>query len=315
MKGDTYYVRGSTTLWVVVFLVIFSVLLTASLQFINRQSHATIVQEQEDQAFAAAEAGIHHVLWLLNSGTQTISSLTRETIVNEPITNSTDEIVARFSITFSEVTASSVSVTSVGSDATRLDVCQSITADIQTTSAGGFVVSRWDNAVTPVCAAATVASSSAGDDIGVATATLALQDQTVVKPLTATEATHRYIISVLPVDVPVDVRIKVRSTSFTPTISLRDPSGVEVAYAGQEWSLAHVRYEATLRRWQESLSTSIRGGTRGPTCDSSQYLACIPADLETHGTWFTLSSPGLYQLDVSSIDSTRGTYTLETDKR
>ncbi len=311
-----WYQRGSTTLWVVVFLVIFAVLLTASLQFVTRQSHATIVQEQEEQAFAAAEAGLHHVLWLLNSGTETITSLPGKTIVDEPMTNKEGEVVARFSITFSNATPQGIVVTAVGSDAVRADICQSINADIAATPAGGYIFTRWDHILSPVCATA-AGSAAVLDPAGgrIITTSLSLQEHNLTKPLEAAETVHRYIISVDPKDVPADIRIKVSSNSFTPALSLKDPSGTEVAYAGQEWRLAHVRYEAAVRRWQENLTASIGRGLGGPTCDSSQYLACIPRDLESHNTWFTLVSPGLYQLDITSVDTTRGTYTLKTEKR
>lgn len=302
--------RGSTTLWVVVFLVIFAVLLAASLQFITRQSHATIVQEQEEQAFAAAEAGLHHTLWLLNSGTATVASLSSTTIVNEPVTNSAGEVVARFSLTFSDVQPTSLTVTALGLDAVRADICQSVTGVISAAPAGGYVLSRWDHTITASC--------PAGSGPGGATVTtfpITLINQFIAKALSAGEPIHRYVFSGASGD---QVRFKVRSTLFTPLITLRDPAGVVIASAGHEWRLAHVRYEAALFRWQENLLAAVGvplTSLPSASCLSSIYVACIPRNIDDPNQWYTLPADGLYQLDLVSSNLTFGSYTLETEKR
>lgn len=310
LKVAVFDQRGSATLWAVMFLVIFAVLLSASLQFITRQAHTTIVQEQEEQAFAAAEAGLHHVLWLLNSGTETIPSLSAKTIVHEPVINDAGDVVAHFSLTYSNLQPNGLTVASVGSDAGRVDICQSITGIVSAAPAGGYVLTQWDHTVTANCPAPAGSGKSGGS---IATFPINLINQLIPKNLSAVEPSHRYVFSGSNGDL---IRLKVRSTEFTPLITLKDPAGVVIASAGHEWRLAHVRYEATLRRWQDNLLAKTGAPLLAvPNCNSSVYLACIPRDIDDLNEWYTLPVDGLYQLDLVSSNLILGSYSLETEKQ
>lgn len=282
-------------------LVIFASLLAAALQFINRQSHATILQEQTEQAFAAAEGGLHHVVWLLNSGEEAMTTLPG--ILNEPMTNSAGETVATFFLSFSGVSASSITVTAVGRDGGVPDICQVIIARVVASPAGGYSLSDWNHQGGADCASAPGASASSP---GIVTTSIALDtpQQTVDKSFSAQDLVHRYMVAG---KAGQQVQFKVKSNAFTPTLVLKDSAGTAIAYAGQEWQLAHVRYQAAVLAWRENMTAFIGRPPVDDVCRSSVYTACIPRDATT---WLTLPEDGLYQLEITSIDDTRGDYSL-----
>lgn len=287
---------GAITLWVVVFLVIFAIMLMASLQYVTRQSHETIIQEQEDQAFAAAEAGIHQALWLLNSGTETPLTLAT-TVVENDVTNSTSEVLARYNLTFSDVRSDHIRVESFGRDAAAPQVCQVVRADIDQAAAGGFVISSWEHAVSGSCPA--VAGPAA-------TKTIVLGNKDN-ETLTAAKLVSRYQFSGQAGD---KIRITVQGTGFTPQLSLFDPKGVLIAEAGGAYRLAHVRLAARLRQIQDNLTAQL-GGPSTKGCSNFLYHMCIPYDINNY---FELLSDGIFRLEVSSTTLDLGDFELKTEK-
>lgn len=299
---------GSVTLWVVVFLVIFAILLMASLQFANRQSHATIVQEQEEQAFAAAEGGVHQALWLLNSGTETTTSL-EALVVAEDVSNSAGEVVARYSLSFSDVTADQIRVESMGRDAEVPQVCQVIAALLRRAGSGGFVIETWEHSVSADCATPSGPVSAPL----IVPIPITLGDTDPSRSLTASTPVQYYTFSGVAGN---RIRLKARSSTFTPFLTLTDPTGVPIADAGQAFRLAHVRFEARVRQIQDNLLTSI-GWPGGGGCNSSLYNACIPSDIENPDpaiSYFGLPQTGAYVLELRSTTPAVGAYTLETEK-
>lgn len=283
---------GAITLWVVVFLVIFAVMLMASLQYVTRQSHATIIQEQEEQAFAAAEAGIHQALWLLNSGAQTSLSLVTTT-VDQEVKNSAGDVLARYNLTFSDERDDHIRVESLGRDAAVSSVCQVVRADIDKVSAGGFVISSWEHAVSGSCPATT-------------TTTIALPGQ-VNDTLIGAGFVSYYQFSGQAGD---KIRITVESTAFTPQLTLYDPNGDRLAEAGGAFRLAHVRLEARLRQIQDNLRAQL-GGPPTSGCSTNLYILCFPNNINDD---FPLPLDGIYRLEISSTGPAVGQFTLKTEK-
>lgn len=300
---------GSVTLWVVGVLVLFAVLLSASLQFITRQSHATIIQEQEEQAFAAAEGGIHHALWLLNSGSQTIASLPGIVVDREPLTNSTGEVVARFSLRFEAPASDRVTVTATGSDEVQPDICQIIRAQIGPAASGGYAIADWEHLIEADC----VPTSPGVGRLAAAPTAITL-GSTHDAALTDAEPVHDYTFTVSAGD---QIRLTVQSSTFTPRLTVTDAAGVVVAQYGEEWQLAHVRYEARLRQIQDSLTTFAGRGTDDGGCASSIYTACIPRDLEGSplDAWWSPPADGTYQVEIGIVTGQVGDYRFETEKR
>lgn len=286
---------GAITLWVVVFLVIFAIMLMASLQYVTRQSHETIIQEQEEQAFAAAEAGLHQALWLLNSGGQTPLNLAA-TEVDEEVTNSTGEVLARYKLKFSDERDDHIRVESFGRDAAVPSVCQVVRADIDKVAAGGFVISSWEHAVSGACPTAGSAAARTVGLPGMANDALA-----------AAGSVSYYQFAGQAGD---KIRIMVQSTAFTPQLTLYAPSGTLLAEAGGAFRLAHVRLEARWRQIQDNLTAQLgRVPTTG--CSTSLYILCFPYDINDY---FVLPQDGNYRLEISSTGSVVGQFRLETEK-
>ncbi|MEX1997961.1 MAG: PilX N-terminal domain-containing pilus assembly protein [Candidatus Andersenbacteria bacterium] len=156
--------RGSIMLLVLILLVVFVIIMTASVRFIARQSTQTANQEQEEQAFEIADAGINYTLWLLDSegGNFTPEQLeagpdgggppTADT-ENHLIHNDQSELIGRFSLDFSDAdnVAGVLTVRATGKDEIKPDLCQVIEAKVQKDANGEYRLYRWDHLVGYPC--------------------------------------------------------------------------------------------------------------------------------------------------------------------
>lgn len=147
--------RGGIMLLTLFILIMFIIILSAFLRFIILQSSLGTKQEQEEQAFEIADAGINYATWLLSDavGTYTPQQLQdappSET-QDHPVTNQAGEVMGHFSLTFSEATPTSVFIRSVGVDVVQLDLCQVIEARAQEVN-GDFQIVRWNHLVGYPC--------------------------------------------------------------------------------------------------------------------------------------------------------------------
>lgn len=153
--------NGALPLLIVMTMGIFLVMMVAGATLIQRLAHYTTDQEAEEHAFAAADAGVNYTAWLLNSGTKTPAQLngspapTKDVINEEP---EPDEIIGTFDVSFAASVvngADRVTVTAIGKDYNRQDVCQTIEAAIQEiqpgAGAGSFALIKWDHKVNVSC--------------------------------------------------------------------------------------------------------------------------------------------------------------------
>lgn len=292
---------GSITLWVVVMLVIFAVLLTASLQFITRQSHATIIQEQEEQAFAAAEGGVHQTVWLLNSGAKTLSDLNTTTVADEPVANSNGDVVARFTLGFSGIDARGVTVLSTGRDEGQPRVCQIVQARVTRVDSGGFSITGWEHLVSTNCRPAPPVTT--GGAAGSPVNPITLDNNNHSGQLQSSQIVHHYTFNA---PAGTKFRFIAIGQNFTPTLKLQDSTGVVMAEAGFAHQLAHVRWTGMLYGLQESLRASLQntGDTSPAGCGAAVYQACI--------LWASTDA-GPYYLELGSSTAKVGAFELKTE--
>jgi len=125
------------------------VMLGGSIAFISRQFRDTVNQEQGEQAFYAAEAGVQYTLFLLNSGVYSISQLVElgslEHNVNDDQTDSRVGIATIQFYAGSET--DTMRVISFGSDNAG-KYCQAIIVDIRRGQVGNaqpFIITAWDH--------------------------------------------------------------------------------------------------------------------------------------------------------------------------
>jgi hypothetical protein len=127
---------GSILLMTLVMFGMFSIVTISVIGFINAQQHAVSEQEQREQAFGLAEAGVHYTLWALESGTYDPQALKAQTTpvvqqVNDP---NTKKLLGDFTLTFGvtgAVGSEIVTVASVGHDATRNNLCATVIGQLQ----------------------------------------------------------------------------------------------------------------------------------------------------------------------------------------
>lgn len=147
--------RGDILIMTLFLLVVFVVIMTAWAQFASRQAHTVTNQEQEEQAFAVAEAGIERSLFLLNSGVhEPDTMISNGSIVDEVINPETGEVTGTYVLSFSGG-GTTLNVTSVGYDFIQAERCQEIDAVIETVtgalSAAQYYVNEFDHELDTVC--------------------------------------------------------------------------------------------------------------------------------------------------------------------
>ncbi len=150
--------RGAVMTITLMFLVILLVVVTAWLNFAVRQSHQVVDQEQEEQAFHIAEAGVEYTLFLLNSGTYAPTGLISEGSLVRAVSDSSGNIIGAAELSFQPGGAGvPLKVSSLGHDLTVERRCQLITAEAadMTGAVGGtrYYVRSWDHELDVECGA------------------------------------------------------------------------------------------------------------------------------------------------------------------
>ena len=139
--------HGSTTLLTLVLLLITILILASLAQLISRQSNTIVNQEQEEQAFGAADAGVEYVKWLLKAG-QSPSD-----IATNPPQNQVLNTISNFSLpqTHIQTTDTSISFRVEGHDHHNPNVCQIVDATLCQSNNGAWPAVQWQHYVTPNC--------------------------------------------------------------------------------------------------------------------------------------------------------------------
>lgn len=147
--------RGSVLVMTMVFFIVFVVIMSAWMAFAVRQNNAVVGQEQEEQSFHLSEAGVHHVLHLLNNGVCTPAQLE----ASEPVVQTVAQESAAggptgtYELTF-EVGPAEMVVRAVGYDLNVRNECQLIEARLESLAGGlgtKYRVKAWDHKTTIVC--------------------------------------------------------------------------------------------------------------------------------------------------------------------
>jgi hypothetical protein len=142
---------GGIMLLVLVLLIVSIAIMSAMLRYVSRQSHETVDQEQEEQAFNAADSGVSYVLWLLDpdgGGEVPTSVSTMSRVVyddlGEPIgTFTIDDIVADTGV---------ITFTSTGRHIALTNRCQAIVVELKQREAGAqYIATNWDHQVGYPC--------------------------------------------------------------------------------------------------------------------------------------------------------------------
>ena len=140
-------------LLVLMLLIVFIVMMSAILRYVIRQSHETIDQEQEEQAFNAADSGVSYVYWLLDpaggqNGMVDIGEIT-QTVRDEE-----DRAIGTFTIGDINVDTSTNKITfsSTGRDINLPDRCQVIQVTMRPQAVDEpFIITDWDHQVGYPC--------------------------------------------------------------------------------------------------------------------------------------------------------------------
>jgi hypothetical protein len=147
--------QGGVLLLVMVIMIVFIAMTTYTLRFVVRQSHETVNQEQEEQAFGAADSGVSYTLWLLNpSGgnydTGDIAALSA--ITDHPVTDNLGRQIGTFSLVDIVAGTRFLQLRSVGKDAVLSNKCQTIFVKLRQLELGEpYVVTQWDHQVGVSC--------------------------------------------------------------------------------------------------------------------------------------------------------------------
>lgn len=131
-------------------LLVFLIILGASVRAVSRQARETTNQVQEEQAFHLAEAGVQYTLWLLDPDGGGYLPAALPPVTAHPVIDAAGKTVGTFFLVFSNGQPDSVTVTSIGKDAVIMNRCQTIVADIAA-SDGVYRVVSWDHLVSTGC--------------------------------------------------------------------------------------------------------------------------------------------------------------------
>lgn len=150
MRQRAVLQRGGILLLVLLMLLILMIISAASVRFIVRQAHQTVLQEQEEQAFAIADAGVNYTVWLLaatggNFTPQQLVASPPPSTKNHPVTDATGETIGKFDIFFGPACTDSLEFRSVGYDAGQPTLCQVVNGKVQQFTSGEFKLITWDH--------------------------------------------------------------------------------------------------------------------------------------------------------------------------
>ncbi|HBE90741.1 MAG: hypothetical protein A3E37_02085 [Candidatus Andersenbacteria bacterium RIFCSPHIGHO2_12_FULL_46_9] len=142
---------GGVMLLVLIIMIIFIVIASATLRYVIRQSHETIDQEQEEQAFNAADSGVSYVYWLLDpAGGQKV--VTDIQAVTKTVYDDLDAAIGTFTIDDIVTDTNEIEFTSTGRDIALPDRCQVIQVRLRQVEANErHVLTDWDNLVGYPC--------------------------------------------------------------------------------------------------------------------------------------------------------------------
>ena len=135
-----------------VILGVFLIMAAATVGLINRQFHAIVGQEQEEQAFQIAEAGVDYTVWLMDNGL--IDYQNPQPVAGYQVTDQTQdpaEVLGTFDLSFSVTSYGgpagpvAMRVVSVGTDAVLLERKQTIEAVVASDDLDTFRVVEWDH--------------------------------------------------------------------------------------------------------------------------------------------------------------------------
>lgn len=139
--------KGSILLMTLFIFGMFLIMMIAAISYVSRQFKQVANQKEIEQGFQVAESGVDYTLFLLRSSVKTISDL----LASEPITQTVNSPLGKgnvgsFTLTFAPVAdAPSVDALLVVAEGrpVNLDVCSGISARIELTSKGQFVITQW----------------------------------------------------------------------------------------------------------------------------------------------------------------------------
>lgn len=142
--------RGGILLLVLLMLLVFMIISVAGLRFIVRQSHQTVLQEQEEQAFAIADAGVSYTMWLLSAAggnftPQQLVASPPPSARNHSLTNTAGETIGKFDVFYGPACSDYLEFRSIGYDMVKTDLCQVVTGKVQQFTSGEFKLIKWDH--------------------------------------------------------------------------------------------------------------------------------------------------------------------------
>lgn len=134
-----------------VILGVFMVMMAGAAGLINRQFNQVVGQEQEEQAFQIAEAGVNYALWLMDQDLVDFNN--PQPITNYEITDATvepPEVLGTFDLTFQTIAFApgasvSIRVVAEGEDLVLKERKQTIEAVIHSDDLDQFRVVEWDH--------------------------------------------------------------------------------------------------------------------------------------------------------------------------
>lgn len=155
--------RGTITLLLLVLMIMLILILSASLQLISQQTHQTVDQQHKLQTVDIADAGVQYTAWLLsptggNFTPQTLQANPPASATNHGLTDSDNQNIGSFSLTFPTVCTDRLQVLSLAEDRNQPGLCQSVTATIQQDAKGVYRVTSWGQLVNTACSGVTVSS-------------------------------------------------------------------------------------------------------------------------------------------------------------
>ena len=147
--------QGGVLILVLVLMIVFIVIATYSLRFIVRQSHEIINQENEEQAFWAADSGVSYAAWLLAPGGGNISPnqiVNADGITDHIITDDLGRMVGMFDLVDIVSGDQTIELRSVGFGTAAINSCQTIAAELRQLRAGDpYVITQWNHEVGEGC--------------------------------------------------------------------------------------------------------------------------------------------------------------------
>jgi len=138
-------------LLVLMMLILFIAIMSATLQYVIRQSHETVDQEQEEQAFNVADSGVSYVQWMLDpTGGQKLPA--DIVVMTQMVHDDLGQEIGTFTIDDLWADTNEIIFTSTGRDVELTDRCQVIRVGMKQLEADEqYVLTEWDHLVGYPC--------------------------------------------------------------------------------------------------------------------------------------------------------------------